>query len=151
MNATTLTLGLAQVDESNFGLARAELAAIGVLHSRARELLPYLEAAHKAAATVCPAAAAAMRNTKRQRKHDVDDSARDGAGASASMVAGAGAGAGADAEDAAGGDAVGIEPATRRSFSRMQCMRGLHVRQGETFVVRRVIPVHLRGALHLIV
>ena len=75
VNATTLTLGLAQVDESNFGLARAELAAIGVLHSRARELLPYLEAAHKAAATVCPAAAAAMRNTKRQRKHDVDDSA----------------------------------------------------------------------------
>ena len=73
------------------------------------------------------------------------------AGSGASAGAGAGAGAGADAEDAAGGDAVGIEPATRRSFSRMQCMLGLHVRQGETFVVRRVIPVHLRGALHLIV
>lgn len=56
--------------------------------------------------------------------------------AAAGAGAGTGAGAGAGAIDAGGDASSGAGATKMRAFSRMQCLRGLHVKSGESFVVR---------------
>ena len=53
----------------------------------------------------------------------------------ASSGAGAGAGAGANGGDG-GDEATGSAASPVRTFNRIQCLRGLHVKCGESFVVR---------------